>query len=160
MGVEHQGSAAACAGEPSDDAHAARLRFERLNREADRSERLSDKGRDLTLPWRARRERRIDGIDPHQALERVTSVCAIDLHVRFSVDAILERMSPNLTILPVRGLNLAVWEWAGEGPTFFFAHATGFHGRCWDEVIREIPSSAGVLYQWDPQSTYIQEPPF
>src|SRR5437016_409962 len=24
----------------------------------------------------------------------------------------------------------------------------------------EIPSSAGVLYQWDPQSTYIQEPPF
>jgi len=24
----------------------------------------------------------------------------------------------------------------------------------------EIPSSAGLVYQWDPQSTYIQEPPF
>jgi aconitate hydratase len=24
----------------------------------------------------------------------------------------------------------------------------------------QIPSSSGVLYQWDPQSTYIQEPPF
>jgi aconitate hydratase A / 2-methylisocitrate dehydratase len=24
----------------------------------------------------------------------------------------------------------------------------------------EIPSSTGVLYQWDPESTYIQEPPF
>lgn len=34
---------------------------------------------------------------------------------------------------------LAVWEWAGSGPTVFFAHATGFHARCWDEVIRRLP---------------------
>lgn len=34
---------------------------------------------------------------------------------------------------------LMVWEWAGPGPTVFFAHATGFHARCWDEVIRRLP---------------------
>ena len=33
------------------------------------------------------------------------------------------------------GQDLAVWDWPGEGPPFLFAHATGFHGRCWDRII-------------------------
>ena len=38
---------------------------------------------------------------------------------------------------------LAVWEWPGERdaahPPLVFAHATGFHGRLWDAVIRMLP---------------------
>jgi pimeloyl-ACP methyl ester carboxylesterase len=56
----------------------------------------------------------------------------------------LERMSPNLTVLRVRGVDLAVWEWPGEGPTFLFAHATGFHARCWDEVIRGLARGRAI----------------
>jgi pimeloyl-ACP methyl ester carboxylesterase len=37
------------------------------------------------------------------------------------------------------GAELAVWEWPGEDPPFLFAHATGFHGRCWDQIIRMFP---------------------
>jgi pimeloyl-ACP methyl ester carboxylesterase len=62
-----------------------------------------------------------------------------------------------------RGADLAVWEWPGEDPPFLFAHATGFHGRCWDHVIRMFPerrclavearghgrsSQAGLPYHW------------
>lgn len=32
-----------------------------------------------------------------------------------------------------------MWEWPGEGPALLFAHATGFHGRCWDYIIRMFP---------------------
>jgi lipase len=53
-------------------------------------------------------------------------------------------MRPNLTMLPVRGLDLAVWDWPGEGPPFFYAHATGFHGRCWDQVIRGLPGRRAI----------------
>jgi lipase len=39
----------------------------------------------------------------------------------------------------VDGLEIAVWHWAGKlEPTLFFLHATGFHGRCWDEVIGSL----------------------
>jgi len=47
--------------------------------------------------------------------------------------------SPELTLIAARGLSLAVWEWPGEGRTLLFAHATSFHARCWDQVIREFP---------------------
>jgi len=36
-------------------------------------------------------------------------------------------------------VTLAVWDWPGEEPALLFAHATSFHGRCWDSVIREFP---------------------
>jgi len=34
---------------------------------------------------------------------------------------------------------LAVWEWVGADPVILFAHATGFHGRCWDRIIQMFP---------------------
>ena len=34
---------------------------------------------------------------------------------------------------------LCVYEWAGEGDTVLLFHATGFHSRCWDEVIKRLP---------------------
>jgi pimeloyl-ACP methyl ester carboxylesterase len=46
---------------------------------------------------------------------------------------------PELKILRSRGIELAVWEWPGEDPPFLFSHATGFHGRCWDQIIRMFP---------------------
>jgi lipase len=47
--------------------------------------------------------------------------------------------APELKNVRVDGVDLALWDWPGEGPTLFFVHATGFHGRSWDQVIRHFP---------------------
>ena len=47
--------------------------------------------------------------------------------------------TPELKFVGGPGEELAVWEWPGEDPPFLFAHATGFHGRCWDHIIRMFP---------------------
>ncbi|MBS1855543.1 MAG: alpha/beta hydrolase [Acidobacteria bacterium] len=47
--------------------------------------------------------------------------------------------TPELHIVPANGQQIAVWDWPGEGPPFLFAHATGFHGRCWDRIISHFP---------------------
>ena len=39
----------------------------------------------------------------------------------------------------VNGVELQVYEWPGDGPTVLLAHATGFHARCWDQVIAKLP---------------------
>jgi len=38
------------------------------------------------------------------------------------------------------GIEIAWFEWGrgARGPTFLLAHATGFHARCWDPVIRRL----------------------
>jgi pimeloyl-ACP methyl ester carboxylesterase len=36
-------------------------------------------------------------------------------------------------------VEISFWDWPGEGVPVLFAHATGFHGRCWDEIIRRLP---------------------
>jgi pimeloyl-ACP methyl ester carboxylesterase len=46
--------------------------------------------------------------------------------------------TPALRFLEIDGLRLAAWEWPGEDPPLLFAHATGFHARCWDAVIRAL----------------------
>ena len=39
----------------------------------------------------------------------------------------------------VRGIELAYFEWGPRvGPTVLMLHATGFHARCWDGVIRAL----------------------
>jgi lipase len=54
-----------------------------------------------------------------------------------------ETESPDLRIVRLEPVPLAIWEWPGEGgaahPPLLFAHATGFHGRLWDAVIRMLP---------------------
>ncbi|MBI4202457.1 MAG: alpha/beta hydrolase [Chloroflexi bacterium] len=47
--------------------------------------------------------------------------------------------APRELRINVNGINLAVYEWPGEGPPVLFAHATGHHARCWDTVIRRLP---------------------
>lgn len=37
------------------------------------------------------------------------------------------------------GVELAVYEWPGAGPPVLFAHANGFHGRCWEPVAALLP---------------------
>jgi pimeloyl-ACP methyl ester carboxylesterase len=56
-------------------------------------------------------------------------------------------MSPALTTMAVNGLELAVWDWPGDGPPILFAHATGFHGRCWDAVIRRLPGRRAIAVE-------------
>lgn len=34
---------------------------------------------------------------------------------------------------------LSVYEWAGTGDPVLLLHATGFHSRCWNEVVRCLP---------------------
>jgi lipase len=48
-------------------------------------------------------------------------------------------LSPTLKLVPAGGLELAVWEWEGADPPLLFAHATGFHGRVWDQIVRMFP---------------------
>ena len=46
----------------------------------------------------------------------------------------------------VRGIELAYFEWgARSGPTVLMLHATGFHARCWDGVIRKLGASTHVI---------------
>lgn len=56
---------------------------------------------------------------------------------------------PLLHRLPVRGHTLACFEWRperrGQGPSLFLVHATGFHGRVWDQVIARLPADWHVL---------------
>lgn len=39
----------------------------------------------------------------------------------------------------VNGLELAAWEWPGEGDPILLLHATGFHARCWLAVVEALP---------------------
>jgi lipase len=39
----------------------------------------------------------------------------------------------------VNNIEIALWEWPGEGQPVFFCHATGFHARIWDQVIARLP---------------------
>lgn len=51
---------------------------------------------------------------------------------------------PTESRIRVNGVELAVFDWPGEGRPIFFAHATGFHARCWDEVIRRLPGRRSI----------------
>ncbi len=41
--------------------------------------------------------------------------------------------------ISVNGVEVTLWEWLGDGPPILFCHATGFHSRCWDQVIAHLP---------------------
>ena len=46
----------------------------------------------------------------------------------------------------VRGIELACFEWGPRvGPTVLMLHATGFHARCWDGVIRALAHGMHVI---------------
>jgi lipase len=39
----------------------------------------------------------------------------------------------------INGIEIALYEWPGQDPPVFLCHATGFHARCWDQVIAHLP---------------------
>jgi pimeloyl-ACP methyl ester carboxylesterase len=41
--------------------------------------------------------------------------------------------------IAVNGVEIALWEWPGQGRPVFFCHASGFHARVWDRVIAHLP---------------------
>jgi lipase len=47
-------------------------------------------------------------------------------------------------MISANGEQLAAWDWPGAGPPFLFAHATGFHGRCWDRIIERFPGRRSI----------------
>jgi len=51
-----------------------------------------------------------------------------------------ESRAPELIYVTAGDLRLAVWDWPGDDPPLLFVHATGFHGRCWDQLIRQFPT--------------------
>ena len=61
--------------------------------------------------------------------------------------------APQFKVTRANGLDLAHWDWEGSGDPVVFCHATGFHGRCWDQVIHRLdtPERAGGIL--DPHST-------
>ncbi len=48
---------------------------------------------------------------------------------------------PTHHMYSIHDLNLSLYEWAGDSPTLFFVHATGFHARLWDQVIAQLDST-------------------
>lgn len=40
----------------------------------------------------------------------------------------------------MNGIDLAVWRWPGDLPAIVLSHATGFHGRCWDQIVARLPN--------------------
>ena len=50
------------------------------------------------------------------------------------------REDPEESRVRANGVSLACFEWSrgAPGPTLLLAHATGFHARCWDPVLRRL----------------------
>lgn len=46
---------------------------------------------------------------------------------------------PQLSRYTLNGVALAMFHWAGAGQPVLFVHANGFHARCWDQVIAQLP---------------------
>jgi pimeloyl-ACP methyl ester carboxylesterase len=47
---------------------------------------------------------------------------------------------PSYRCIEAGGVEIAAWDRPGTEPAVLFAHATGFHGRCWDAVARRLPN--------------------
>ena len=45
-------------------------------------------------------------------------------------------------------MQIAVWESPGEGPPLVFSHATGFHGRCWDQIVNKFPGRRSLAIEF------------
>lgn len=60
-----------------------------------------------------------------------------------SASAAAGRDTPTLHLSQANGLALAHAEWRparrGQGPGLWLVHATGFHGRVWDQVLHHLP---------------------
>ena len=51
------------------------------------------------------------------------------------------RSQPRNFELNLRDTTLRVHEWEGEGDPILMLHATGFHSRCWDQIVQRLPDA-------------------
>ncbi len=54
--------------------------------------------------------------------------------------------SPIESLFSINGIEIAIWEWPGQEPAVFFCHATGFHGRIWDQVVGHFPERHCIAF--------------
>ncbi|MGI8741507.1 MAG: alpha/beta fold hydrolase [Bryobacteraceae bacterium] len=47
---------------------------------------------------------------------------------------------PTETHVSIHDIDLAVWHWPGELPAIVLCHPTGFHARCWDQIVARLPN--------------------
>ena len=72
---------------------------------------------------------------------------------------------PNEQRRRVNGVELTYFDWArspeiqGE-PTILLVHATGFHGRCWDQVIRRLEGRHVIAVDMRGHGRSAKTPPF
>jgi lipase len=59
----------------------------------------------------------------------------------------LQTQEPALRFATSDGLQIAAWEWPGGEPAILFAHATGFHGRAWDEIAHSFPETRRIAVE-------------
>ncbi|HVP48590.1 MAG TPA: alpha/beta hydrolase, partial [Bryobacteraceae bacterium] len=59
----------------------------------------------------------------------------------------------------VAGGPLAVFEREGAGPPILFAHATGFHARCWNQIIARIPDRRCIAFDMRGHGLSFKAPP-
>ena len=41
-------------------------------------------------------------------------------------------------VVDIGDVELCVYEWPGSGDPIMLLHATGFHSRCWDQVVKRL----------------------
>ena len=46
--------------------------------------------------------------------------------------------------LDIGDVELAVVEWLGVGDPVLLLHATGYHSRCWNQVVAQLPDSTSM----------------
>lgn len=49
--------------------------------------------------------------------------------------------TPSEMYVELGDATLCVWHWPGQGIPILMLHATGFHARCWDAVIDDLPEN-------------------
>ena len=89
-------------------------------------------------------------VDDATLLGWVTTSCKaeIDQFLQWEIKKKRENMrqdEPVKTHYDINGVGLNVYEWKGEGDPLLLFHATGFHGRCWDQIIHRLPHDAHVF---------------
>jgi len=56
--------------------------------------------------------------------------------------------APTISRIPTAEGHLAVYTWPGSEPTVLLAHATGFHGRVWDEIVQRLGGLRAVAFDF------------
>ena len=77
--------------------------------------------------------------------------CQVHVFAEIEIRAAKEMRNvdaPNLHFIPAGNIEIAVWEWLGSDPTLLLAHATGFHGRCWDHIVRQFPGRRAIAVEF------------